>query len=218
MPAKVLMFPTRDGAFWEYEKLGIVASLAGKVAAGHLQLYCVEGLARESFYDRARAPADRMRRHAALEDYILHEVMPLMAATNPHDCTMAMGCSLGAFQAADLVFRHPHLFRKLVAFSGRYDLTLKVECFDDLFDGHYDEEIYFHTPSHFLPGLACPWRLDRLRQVDIVLAIGEADPFLGNNRHFSRLLGRKGIHHHLHVWDGRAHNARAWRAMAALYV
>jgi esterase/lipase superfamily enzyme len=54
--AKVLMFPTRDGRFWEYEKLEVVARLADKVDAGHLQLYCIEGLARETFYDSYTAP------------------------------------------------------------------------------------------------------------------------------------------------------------------
>ena len=126
--AKVLMFPTRDGRFCEYERLDVVASLADKVDAGHLQLFCIEGLARESFYDFGRRPADRIRRHSDFEDYVLAEVLPLMAWINPHDCTIAMGCSLGAFQAADLVFRHPHLFRKLVAFSGRYDLTMTVNA------------------------------------------------------------------------------------------
>jgi esterase/lipase superfamily enzyme len=216
--AKVLMFPTRDGRFWEYETLNIVARLSDKVSAGQLQLYCIEGLAQETFYDPARHPADRIRRHAALEDYILNEVLPLMASMNSHDCTMAMGCSLGAFQAASLVLRHPHLFRKLVAFSGRYDLTMKVESFGDLFEGYYADDIYFHTPTHFLPGLDCGWRLEKLRQLDIVLAIGDADPFLDNNFYLSRLLAEKRINHQLHVWDGRAHRARAWREMAALYV
>lgn len=216
--AKVLMFPTRDGHFWEYEHLRVVASLADKIAAGNLQLYCIEGLAQQSFYASGLHPADRIRRHAALEDYILHEVMPLMAQTNPHDCTIAMGCSLGAFQAAAIAFRHPHLFRKLVAFSGRYDLTLQVECFGDLFDGFYNDDIFYHMPTHFLPGLTDPWRLGMLRRLDIVLAIGDEDPFLDNNRHLSRLLDEKGISHRLHVWHGRAHRARAWRKMAALYI
>lgn len=128
------------------------------------------------------------------------------------------GCSLGAFQAASLVFRHPHLFRKLVAFSGRYDLTLKVEAFSDLFDGYYDDSIYHHMPSHFLPGLSSDTKLTSLRQMDIVLTIGDADPFLDNNRHLSRVLFEKGIGHRMHVWDGRAHRAGAWRKMAALYI
>ncbi len=216
--AKVLMFPTRDGGFWEYEKLNVVASLADKVNSGHLQLYCIEGLARETFYDGGRHPADRIRRYAAFEEYILNEVLPLMASINTHECTMVMGCSLGAFQAASLVFRHPHLFRKLVAFSGRFDLTMQVECFADMFDGYYGDDIYFHTPTHFLPGLDCAWRLEKLRQVEIVLAVGEADPFLENNRYLSRLLEEKSVHHQLHLWDGRAHSAGAWRRMAALYI
>ena len=39
----------------------VVESLAGKVEAGQLQLYCVEGLARETFYDKSLHPADRIR-------------------------------------------------------------------------------------------------------------------------------------------------------------
>jgi esterase/lipase superfamily enzyme len=216
--AKVLMFPTRDGRFFEYEDLGLVGSLADKVDAGHVQLFCIEGLARETFYDPLKHPADRLRRHMAHEDYILNEVMPFMAHLNAHGSTISMGCSLGAFQAANLAFRHPHLFQKLVALSGRYDLTLKVECFDDLFEGYYGDDVYFHTPMHFLPGLGPSWQLDRLRHMDIILAIGEADPFLDNNRQLSDLLGAKGINHQLHVWEGRAHRAGAWRKMAALYV
>lgn len=216
--AKVLMLPTRDGRFWEYEALGIVAALADKVDAGHLQLYCIEGLAQETFYASGRHPADRIRRHAAFEDYILCEVLPLMAVLNPHECTMALGCSLGAFQAASLVFRHPHLFRKLVALSGRYDLTTHVEHFGDLLGGHYSDDVYFHTPTHFLPGLDDAWRLEHLRKLEIVLAIGRDDPFLDNNRALSRILAEKHIPHALHLWDGRAHRAGAWRGMVALYV
>jgi esterase/lipase superfamily enzyme len=216
--AKVLVFPTRDGRFFEYEQLGLVGSLADKLENGQLQLYCIEGLAAETFYAFHHHPAERIRRHGALEDYILHEVLPLTAAKNPHDCTIVHGCSLGAFQAASLFFRHPHLFRKLVAFSGRYDLTMRVESFGDLFDGYYDDSVYFHTPVHFLPGLGSDWRLDRLHERDIVLTIGDADPFVDNNRYLSRLLGEKNIGHQLHVWDGRAHRAGAWRKMAALYI
>jgi esterase/lipase superfamily enzyme len=216
--AKVLMFPTRDGRFFEFEQLGIVQALADKVDAGHLQLYCIEGLANETFYDAARHPADRIRRHTAFENYVLNEVMPLMAMLNPHDCTIAQGCSLGAFQAANIAFRHPHLFRKLVALSGRYDLTMTVEHFDDRLQGHYTEDVYFHTPTHFLPGLQDPGRLGDLRRMEVVLAVGDADPFLENNRHLSAILAAKGVHHNLHVWEGRAHRAGAWRKMTQLYI
>ncbi|MFB2551061.1 esterase family protein [Ensifer soli] len=216
--AKVLVFPTRDGRFWEYEERGMLASLAGKIEAGLIQLVCVDGLAEETFYAASRPPVERIRRYQAFEAYILNEVMPMMAERNPHDCTIAHGCSLGAFQALNLAFRHPHRFRKLVAFSGRYDLTLKVEFFDDLLAGHYDDDVYFNTPTHFLPGLDGGFYLDHLRRMEIVLVIGSEDPFLDNNLHLGRLLREKAIPYSLHIWEGRAHKSRYWRQMAPLYV
>ncbi len=216
--AKVMVFPTREGRFYEYENLRMVQSLSHKIKAGHLQLYCLEGLAEETFYCWWRQPADRIKRYLQYEDYLLQEVMPFMAASNPDPCTISHGCSLGAFHAANFAFRHPRLIQKLSAFSGRYDLTLGIEHFGDLFDGYYDENIYFNTPTHFLPNLDCAWRLDALREMDIILVIGREDPFLENNRHLSRILWDKGISNALHEWDGRAHQGRYWRKMAPLYL
>lgn len=216
--AKVLVFPTRDGRFYEYENLGIVGPLAHKINSGQIQLFCVDSVDHESLYCFWRHPADRIQRHMQFEEYILNEVLPLMLSINPHPCTIAHGSSLGAYHAANIAFRHPHLFRKLSAFSGRYDLTLNVESFRDLFDGYHDENVYFHNPSHFLPNLHCEQRLQHLRDMDIVLTIGRDDPFLDNNLHLSHVLGQKGVRHALHIWDGRAHRASAWRKMAPLYI
>jgi len=216
--AKVLVFPTRDGRFHEYEDLGLVHSLAAKIEAGQLQLWCVDSIDRETFYCFWCHPADRIRRHMLFEEYLLNEVMPLMRQMNPHPCTIAHGNSLGAFHAANIAFRHPHLFQKLVACSGRYDLTLNVETFNDQFNGYYDENIYFHTPTHFLPSLACDWRLQHLRRMDLVVVIGAQDPFLDNNCRLSEILNAKGIRHQLHIWAGRAHRGRYWRKMASLYL
>ncbi|MGR9053460.1 MAG: esterase family protein [Gammaproteobacteria bacterium] len=216
--AKVLVFPTRDGRFYEYENLGIVHALAHKIHAGQLQLFCLDSIDWETFYCFWSRPEDRIKRHIQYEEYILNEVLPLMGEKNPNPCTIAHGCSLGAFHAANIALRHPHLFQKLCAFSGRYDLTLSVESFQNLLDGYYDENVYYHTPTHYLPQLDCDWRLEHLRRMDIVLTIGKEDPFIDNNRHLSHILWSKGIWHALHEWDGRAHRGRFWRQMAPLYV
>ena len=216
--AKVLVFPTRDGRFYEYENLRLVDSVRHKLEAGHLQLYCLDSLDHESFYCAWRHPADRIRRHMQFEDYVLNEVLPLMAAKNGHPCTIAHGCSLGAYHAVNIAFRHPHLFRKVCALSGRYDLTLGIEHFRNLFDGYYDENVYYHTPSHFLPNLGDQWRLTHLRAMDIVLVIGDEDPFLHNNHDLSRILTGKDVRHALTTWSGRAHHASAWRGMVPLYL
>jgi len=215
--AKVLVFPTRCGRFYEWENIGIVETLRCKIERGCLQLFCVDSIDMESFYCSWAHPSGRIQRHVQYEEYVLNEVLPLMAWKNPHSCTIVQGCSLGAFHAVNIATRHPHLFQKVVALSGRYDLTLQADAFGDLLDGYYDETVYYHTPLHFVPHLQCQWRLGHLRNMEITLAIGEQDPFRGNNEAFSRALAHQGIHHQLHVWHERAHSAKYWRKMVALY-
>lgn len=216
--AKVLVFPTRDGRFYEYENLRLANAIAHKIEAGQLQLFCLDSIDHESLYCFWSHPSGRIERHLQFEDYVLNEVFPWMEAKNAHPCTISHGCSLGAFHAANIAFRHPHLFGKLAAFSGRYDLTLAVEDFQDRFDGHYDEQIYFNTPTHFLANLHEPKPIEALRRMDIVLTIGDGDPFLDNNFYLSHLLHSKGIAHQLNVWQGRAHSGYYWRRMAPLYL
>ncbi|WP_347985871.1 alpha/beta hydrolase-fold protein [Methylomonas sp. AM2-LC] len=216
--AKVLVFPTRDGRFYEYENLRIVESLKDKITAGYLQLVCLDSIDHETFYCFWNRPQDRILRHIQFEDYILTEVMPFMNAKNSHECWIAHGCSLGAYHAANIAFRHPQLFRKLAAFSGRFDLTMGVEEFKDQFDGYYNEDIYFHTPTHFLPNLTSEKHISEIRKLDIIIVIGKEDPFLENNHLLGRILTHKGIPHVMYEWDGRAHQGRYWRKMAPLYI
>ena len=215
---KVLVFPTRDGAFYEYEALGMVNQIADKIEQGHLQLFCVDSIDKETFYCNWRHPADKIQRHIQYEEYILNEVIPFMDDKNDNPNRISHGCSLGAFNATNIAFRHPELFVKLCAFSGRYDLSQSVESFSNLFDGYYDENIYFHTPSHYLPSLEDENKLNALRNMDIVLVIGNEDPFLQNNIELSKALWDKGVWHALHRWEGRAHRGRYWRDMVKQYL
>jgi esterase/lipase superfamily enzyme len=72
--------------------------------------------------------------------------------------------------------------------------------------------------THFLPNLTCAQRLAHLRNMDVVLTIGESDPFRGNNEYLRRILHGKGVPHQLHIWEDRAHSAHYWRRMARIYV
>ena len=216
--AKVLVFPTRNGRFYEYEKMRMVDKIRDKLESGQLQLFCVDSIDAESYYCFWAHPSGRVKRHLSYEQYLLTEVLPFMESKNSHPCTISHGCSLGAFHAANIVFRHPHLFQKLCAFSGRYDLTLQVECFSNLLDGFYNEDVYFNTPTHYLPNLECDEKLSQLRDTDIVLTIGKEDPFLHNNFHLSQILHGKGIAHRVYQWDGRAHRGYYWRQMVPLYL
>ncbi len=216
--AKVLVFPTREGRFFDYEDWGLVEALAPSIEAGQLQLFCVDSVDSESLYCGWRSPPDRIQRHKQYERYIIEEVIGFMRSQEANAFLIAHGCSIGAYHATTIALRYPGLFGKLVALSGRYDLTRPTGSFIDLFDGYYDHDIYLHTPTHFLPQLQDVDSLQALRKMEMVLAVGHEDPFLHSTRELSQSLTSKGIEHHFAVWEGEAHRARYWRKMVQLYL
>lgn len=216
--ARVLVLPTRAGRFFEAENWGLVERLRPSIEAGNLHLFCVDSVDQEGLYAGWIPPRDRILRQASYERYLVEEVVPFSLHLNPNPFLIAQGCSLGAYQAVNLATRNPGLFGKVVALSGRYDLTRPAAHYRDLFDGHYDEDVYFHTPEHFLANIHDPATLEQLRRLEIILAVGRDDPVRESNRRLSALLWDKGIWHALHLWDGEAHRPRDWRRMVPTYL
>lgn len=216
--AKVLVFPTRQGRFYDYEDWGLVGALSDSIQRGAIQLFCVDSVDCESLYCHCASPWTRIARHNQYERYLLSEVLPLMRSRGYDPFLIAHGCSIGAYHAVNLALRHPGLFGKVVALSGRYDLTTPVGPFADLFHGYYDQDIYFHTPTHFLPQLHDEHALNAMRRTEIVLAIGAEDPFKASTEQLSRQLWDKSIPHTLAIWNGEAHRARHWREMVRCYL
>ena len=196
----------------------MVEAVADKIERGDLQLYCVDSVDRESLYADWARPEDRMKRHLEYEAYILDEVLPLSRNLNPFPFLIAHGCSLGAYHAMNITLKYPATFGKVIALSGRYDLTQDLGPFRDLFDGYYDDLIYFNNPSHYIPRLGDSERLAQLRGVEIVFICGEEDAFLANNVEFSDALTQRGIPHIFEIWPGEAHKPRFWRLMIAQHI
>ena len=216
--AKVLVFPTREGRFYDYENWGLVEALRPSIDGGKIRLVCVDGVDSESLYCRSVPAPSRVDRHLRYEQFIINEVVPFMLAENGTPSLVVHGCSIGAYHAMNLALRHPSLFCKIVALSGRYDLTRAFGPFEDLFGGHYDRDVYLITPNHFLPNLADPDFLKPIRNLDITLAVGEQDPFHESNRVLSQTLSAKEVPHLLAIWPGEAHRARYWREMVPHYL
>lgn len=216
--APVLVFPTRQGRFYEYGNWGLVAALSRTIDQGNLQLFCVDSLDAETFYSRSSDYEGRIHRHNQYEQYILCEVLPLIRLLNPNPFLIAHGCSIGGYHAANIALRRPELFGRIVALSGRYDLTRPVGCYGDLFDGHYSDSIYFHIPNHFVPNLTDPWILDQIRRLQVTLVVGEADYVRDSNTELSGALSGKGVENRLAIWRGKSHNPAAWREMIPAFL
>ena len=216
--ANVIVFPTRVGRFYDYENWKIASALEEKIDAGYFRLICLDSIDEESLYCNWKKSEDRIKRHIEYENYVLQEVIPLIFHTNQNHTLISHGCSLGAYHAMNLACRHPDLFSKVVALSGRYDLTKHMNSHRDLFDEFYNEDIYFHTPSHFLSNLQDEVIINKLRKMQFVFAVGEEDAFYENNLHFKDILESLKLNYSFYVWNGEAHKPKYWSQMVKMYL
>lgn len=214
----VVLFPTRMARFYDYENWGIIESLRFKIDSGRLQLFCVDSVDRESFYNDGVFPSVRIDRHLQYEQYLIDEVIPLIRQKNNNISIETAGFSMGAYHAVNLAMKYPHIFTKTVGISGRYDLTNSIGVYKDLLNGYHNEKIYFNMPIQYLANLEDATLLRQLRQMEVILAVGEADPFLFANRQLSSLLCEKGIRNEFHTWESDAHRPYFWRKMAPIYI
>lgn len=214
----ILFFPTRTARFYDYENWKVIEAISDRINKGLIQVFCIDSVDIESFYCSCSHPSQRILRHMQYEEYIIHEVMPLIKYKNQNNYIVAAGCSLGAYHAVNIAFRHPHLFSKVVGMSGRYDLTIKTDSFPDLFDGYHDLNIYFNMPSQFISNLTEPKIVEQIKKMEIILVIGKEDPFFPNNQSLHQTLLKKGIPNTLHLWEGEAHRARYWQQMIQYFL
>jgi esterase/lipase superfamily enzyme len=209
--ARVLVFPTSLGKFYEWEDRGMIDALGEQIRNGWVQLFCVDSVDAESWYGRERHPGDRAWRHMQYEHYILSEVLPLSQHVNSNPYLIATGASFGAFHAANLAFRHPHVVNRLIGMSGMYDIK-------QILRGYSDQNVYANDPSHYMIHETDHGRLEAMRRMSIILAIGRDDPNRQDNEHLSNVLWSKGIWHAFRLWDGWAHDWPWWREMIQIYI
>jgi esterase/lipase superfamily enzyme len=209
--ARLLVYPSSMGKFFEWEDRGMVDALGEHLSRGWIQMFCVDSVDDESWYAKWKHPADRAWRQTQYENYVLNEVLPLSRDMNPNPYLITTGASWGAYHAADLAFRHPWVVNRMIGLSGLYDVKENTE-------GYSDDAVYAHDPSQYLVHEHDPHRLDALRRMSIILATGQDDAFRANNEYLSRVLWSKGVGNALRLWDGWAHDWPWWRQMIQMYI
>jgi esterase/lipase superfamily enzyme len=190
----VMLFPTSGGRSSENEDFSLVGALAGKVEAGEIQLICVDSVDNESWYNRWAHPADRVRRHEQYDRYLRHELVPYIGHRAVRGDLVVYGASFGAYHAANFAARYPEVVSQAICFSGLYDIHRYL-------DGYWDDACYFHCPTAYIPNMG-EHDTARLSRVGWVIATGEHDSLVNENRHFAGILASRGIPHHAEFWSG----------------
>jgi len=207
----IIVFPTSQGRFFEYEDRGMIATLGDRISNGVLQFFCVDSVDSESWYNRHVHPQVRVARHLQYEEYLLNEVVPLVRQKNQSQQLHVTGCSFGGFHAVNFSLRHPDVVTHCVSMSGAFDIL-------QFLDGYYSDDCYFNCPPHFLPGMDDPWYLDRYRNNFYLLATGEHDFCWNENERLADIMRSKGMSFRLDVWhDNTGHDWPWWERMARTY-
>ncbi len=208
----LLAFPSSLGRFFEWEDFGMVGALRHQLESGINQLVCVDSVDSESLYNKRVDPYTRISRHRQYQDYIVNEVVPFIRHRAKTDFIMVSGASFGAYHAANLFFKHPWTFRKLIALSGAYDIK-------SFLDGFYDNNVYFNNPLDYLPNLGEHNALEAMRRNHIILSLGEHDPCRSANEHLRGILSAKSIGHHYEIiWGAFGHDWPWWRQVIGRHI
>ena len=208
----VLVFPTSQGRFFEYEDRGMAETLRGKLDSGSMRLFCVDSVDSESWYNKSVHPRVRIARHQQYENYVLTEVVPRIQQVNGAGGLVTHGCSFGAYHAMNFALRHPQLVTKCVTMGGAFEIK-------QFLDGYYDDDCYFHSPHDYMQSMADGEYLKSFRSNFYLLVTGEHDMCWDKNERFAQVLRSKQIPHQLYVWrDGTGHDWPWWQRMAQAYL
>jgi esterase/lipase superfamily enzyme len=208
--ARVLVFPTSRGRFYDWEDRGMMNTLGEHLERGWIQVFCVDSVDAESWYAHTY-PAQRAFRHVQYDQYLLNEVLPFSIHLNPNPFLITTGASFGAYHAVNFALRHPNQVGRTIGMSGLYDIKRFT-------DGYVDDNVYFNSPTDFMQNEHDPERLAAIRHIDIIIATGHDDSFRPNNEYFSGILWSKNVWHALRIWDGWAHDWPWWQQMILKYI
>ncbi|MCE1190481.1 MAG: esterase [Ignavibacteria bacterium] len=206
----LLMFPTADEDFLEYERCGVIDAIAPLIDAGKLKVFSITSVFRHSWFDDSLCYAQMAATHRAYNTYVEQEVLQYMY----NHCkgrvpVLTTGASLGALLAVNAFLRKPDVYSGTIALSGVYSL-------EDYADDFFDDTIYFNSPATYLPNLTDDAILTRLRSnKTIIIATGQGkDEEPDMSREFSSILNAKSIPHTLDLWGyDMPHDWPTWHLM-----
>jgi esterase/lipase superfamily enzyme len=210
----LLMIPTAAADYLEYERFQLIEAVRPLIDGGKIKIFSVNSINTESWMNKEIEGAQKAIRQNQFNEYIFNEVVPFIKTfTSNETPVISCGASFGAFHSMNLFLKRPDLFSGVIAMSGVYDLM-------EYTNGYYDEQVYFNSPSHYIPNLTDTTILEKIRKGRIVIATGSGNHEDPNaNRRFSDVLNSKSIPHRLEIWAADVHHDwPTWRKMLPYFL
>jgi esterase/lipase superfamily enzyme len=213
----LLLLPTAQADYLEYERFFLIKALEPLLFAGRVTVFSIDSINKHAWMNTSVHPLEAAHRQSMYSAYIEHEVVPHIrrALGDARARIGVAGASFGAFHAANQFFRRPDLFDTLIGMSGFYDLS------GDYTKGYWNDDFYFNNPTSYVPNIQDGHTLDLIQnhsQIHLVTGQGSYEKPEASKR-FSTLLWNKGIWNNLDLWGhDMPHDWPTWRSMLPHYV
>ena len=217
----VLFIPCQDGRFFDFENFHMTDVWSPWIESGEVMIFSIDTIDAETWSDQGGDPRWRICRYEQWIQYITDELVPFMRAManerngwSGYPGILVFGCSLGATHAANLYYRRPDLFDRLLALSGIYTSEYG-------FGNYMDDLVYINSPVHYLPNLPedHPY-IEMYNQQKSVICVGQGPwEIPESTRQMQSILQSKGIHTCADFWGyDCAHDWDWWYKQVTYFV
>ena len=198
--------PTSGGDETEFRRYELDRVLRPWIESGRIQVVTFDAHGPRTLFSDELTPAERIAGYERFERALRDELIPWLLAACGRDRLDFIGASYGAFVAANLWLKRPEVVRRLAFLGGVFDM-------DHRFDGEIDDNVYFHTPLHFLPNLDDEAVLAPVRATSSVDLFAAADDeWLTDTHRLADVLRDKDIPFELDEWGApHGHHESTWR-------
>lgn len=207
----VLVFPSQDQRFYEWEDNGMIDVLAPMIEEGIIHLICCDSIDKETWSLENGDHHKRIELHERWYEYITEELIPQTAKGQP---LLVTGCSMGGYHAGNVFFRRPDLCDSLLSLSGLFHA-------DFFFPEYNDELIRRNSPLDYLQDYTDPHiLLDKYRNKTIILCCGQGayeGVTQASTKRLGELLRSKDIPAWVDIWGTDVSHDFVWWRKQALY-
>ncbi len=198
----VLFIPCQDGRFFDFENYNMADVWAPWIESGQVMVFSIDTMDKETWSNQGGEPWWRIARYEQWIHYITDEVVPFMRSVvnerngwTGEPGVLVFGASLGATHAANLYFRFPFVFDRLLALSGIYTAEYG-------FGSYMDSQVYQNSPIHYLANMPSdhPY-VHMYNQKKAVICVGQgAWEIPDSTRQMQSILESKGIAARVEYW------------------
>lgn len=217
----VLFIPCQDGRFFDFENFHMTEVWSPWIDSGEVMVFSIDTIDSETWSNKSGDPRWRICRYEQWIQYITDEMVPFMRdmvnqrnGWDGYPGILVFGCSLGATHAANLYYRRPDLFDRLLALSGIYTTEYG-------FDQYMDDLVYANSPVHYLANIAPdhPY-IDMYNQQKSVICVGQGPWEIPDSTwQMKSILESKDIHTWVDFWGyDCAHDWDWWYKQVTYFV